>query len=153
VEESWNEYLGRAYLYWAPHPWVATSAEYQFERFERGPLLGSGTGILDADTHRLGLGVSFFHPSGISLGVTATYINQDGQFVPRVFEPGTSVHGSDQFWVTDLWIRYRFPNRRGFITVGVQNVANEKFHFQDTDPLNPTVEPERVVYARLTLSF
>jgi hypothetical protein len=153
LEEDWDEYLGRAYVYWAPHRWIALNAEYQFERLERGPLLGAGTGILEADTHRVGLGVTLFHPTGFSLGIRTTYINQDGQFVPRVFEPGTSVQGSDEFWVTDVWLRYRFPKRRGFITVGAQNVFDEKFQFQDTDPLNPMVEPERTVYVRLTLSF
>ena len=153
LEEDWDEYLGRAYLYWTPYRWIAASAEYQFERLERGELLGAGTGILEADTHRLGLGVTLSHPSGFSLGIRANYIDQEGQFVPRVFEPGESTRGSDQFWVTDLWVRYRFPKRRGFITIGAQNVFDEKFQFQDTDPLNPLVEPERMVYVRLTLSF
>ena len=153
LEEDWNEYLGRAYVYWAPYRWIAVNAEYQFERLERGQLLGAGTGILEADTHRVGLGVTLFHPSGFSIGVRATYIDQDGQFVPRVFAPGESVQGADQFWVTDIWVRYRFPKRRGFITVGAQNVFNETFRFQDTDPLNPLVEPERMVFVRLTLSF
>jgi tetratricopeptide (TPR) repeat protein len=153
VKEGWDEYLGRAYVYWTPHRWIATSAEYQFERLERDRLLGAGTGILEADTHRLALGVSLFHPSGFSAGIRATYIDQEGEFVPRVFEPGTSVQGSDQFWVTDIWVRYRFPRRRGFITLGVQNVLDEKFQFQDTDPLNPLVQPERVVFVRVTLAF
>lgn len=153
LEEDWDEYLGRAYLYWAPHRWIALSAEYQFERLERGPLLGAGTGILDADTHRVGLGVTMFHPSGFSVGIRATYIDQEGHFVPRVFQTGESIQGSDQFWVTDVWVRYRFPKRRGFITIGAQNVFDEKFQFQDTDPLNPLVEPERIVYVRVTLSF
>jgi hypothetical protein len=152
-EEKWDEYLGRAYLYWAPHRWLAASVEYQFERFERGPLLGAGTGILEADTHRVGLGLTFFHPSGFSAGVRTTYINQDGTFVPRVFETGTSVQGSDQFWVTDVWVSYRLPKRRGFITVGANNVFDQEFQFQDTDPRNPLVEPERVVFVRLTLNF
>ena len=32
---DWNEYLGRAYLFWTPHPWLALRAQYIFERFER----------------------------------------------------------------------------------------------------------------------
>ncbi len=34
VESDLDERLGRAYLYWTPHPWLAINAEYQFERFE-----------------------------------------------------------------------------------------------------------------------
>ena len=32
---DWNEYLGRAYLFWTPRPWLALRAQYLFERFER----------------------------------------------------------------------------------------------------------------------
>jgi len=32
---NWEERLGRAYLYWAPHPWLGLSGEYQYERFDR----------------------------------------------------------------------------------------------------------------------
>lgn len=32
---DWKEYLGRAYLYWAPHRWAGLSAEYQYEEFKR----------------------------------------------------------------------------------------------------------------------
>ncbi len=31
---KWDEYLGRAYLYWTPHEWLALSAEYQYEKIE-----------------------------------------------------------------------------------------------------------------------
>ena len=34
-EVDWDEYLGRAYLFWTPHPWLALRAEYAFERFQR----------------------------------------------------------------------------------------------------------------------
>ena len=30
-----NEYLGRAYLFWTPHRWLALRAQYIFERFKR----------------------------------------------------------------------------------------------------------------------
>ena len=52
---------------------------------ERGETFGAGTGILEADTHRLPLEVSFFHPSGFSAQIKATYIGQDGKFAPRTF--------------------------------------------------------------------
>jgi len=151
--EDWDEYLARAYLYWTPHPWLATSVEYQFERFERGDILGAGTGILEANTHRLPLGLSLFHPSGFSARIKATYIDQSGKFVPRVFVPGAFEAGSDRFWVVDTALRYRLPKRYGFITLGVNNLFNEKFKFQDTDPANPLIQPERLIIGRVTLAF
>ncbi|MFQ5540329.1 MAG: TonB-dependent receptor domain-containing protein, partial [Candidatus Binatia bacterium] len=100
---DWDEYLARGYLYWTPHPWLAASAEYRFERFDRREG-GEGTGILEVDTHHLPLGIDFFHPSGFFAGIKATYVDQDGSFVPRVFVPGTFVPGSDHFWVADVSI-------------------------------------------------
>lgn len=151
--EDWDEYLARAYFYWTPHQWLAASVEYQFERFERGRTLGAGTGILEVNTHRLPLGISFFHPSGLSARLKATYINQDGKFVPRVFEPGTFEAGSDRFWVIDATIRYRLLRRLGFVTLGVNNLFNEKFKFQDTDPASPLIQPKRLIIGRFTLVF
>ena len=29
-----DEYLGRAYLFWTPHRWLALRAEYLFERLK-----------------------------------------------------------------------------------------------------------------------
>ena len=91
--------------------------------------------------------------SGFGAGIEATYVDQDGEFVPRVFQPGESVSGGDRFWVADAVIRYRLPKRRGFITVGVSNLFDEEFQFQDTDPANPTIQPERFIFGRVTLAF
>jgi len=152
-KETWDEYLTRAYIYWTPHPWLAASAEYQFERFERGELLGAGTGIVEVDTHRFPLGINFFHPSGFSAGLRATYVDQDGRFAPLVFVRGQPVPGADHFWVVDATLRYRLPKRHGFITLGVENLFDEGFNFQDTDPANPLIQPDRLVFFRLTLAF
>lgn len=60
---DWNEYLGRAYLYWTPHTWIAVSAEYQYERLDRSKKFVAG--VKELDTHRLPLGISLFHhPDG-----------------------------------------------------------------------------------------
>ena len=49
-ETNWEENLARVYLYWTPHPWLATSAEYQYERFERSDeLYRSGFILQDQD--------------------------------------------------------------------------------------------------------
>jgi len=151
--EDWDEYLARAYFYWTPHQWLAASAEYQFERFERGRVFGAGTGIVEVDTHRFPLGINFFHPSGFGARIKATYVDQDGRFAPVVFAVGTSVPGADRFWVADAAISYRLPKRWGLITLGVKNLFDEQFKFQDTDPASPVIQPERLIFARFTLVF
>ncbi len=149
AEADWDEYLARLYLFWTPHPWVALRTGYVFERFER--QAGTPGGLVELDTHRVPLGISFFHPSGFSAAFTATYWNQDGRF--ERFLDHTLQSGKDDLWLLDAAVSYRLPKRWGFITVGVTNLLDTKFRFFEVDFENPTIQPVRTVFARLTLAF
>ncbi|MFH0340544.1 MAG: TonB-dependent receptor, partial [Chromatiales bacterium] len=144
---DWNEYLGRAYLFWTPHPWLALRAQYIFERFERDPL-----GPTELDTQRVPLGIGFFHPSGLSGSLAATYWDQDGTFT-GFFDDSVLRSGSDKFWTVDAAISYRLPKRYGFISIGATNLFDEEFNFFEVDFDNPTIQPTRTVFARVTLAF
>jgi len=158
-EVDWKEQLGRAYLYWTPHPWFGLSAEYQYERFDREKEFVAG--IRNVKTHRVPLGINFYHPSGFSAQLKTTYINQEGKFQPQGTPPGTFIPGEDQFCIVDASISYRLPKRYGLITVGVKNLFNKSFKFQDTDThlgavnsaLSPTIQPKRLVFGKFTLAF
>jgi tetratricopeptide (TPR) repeat protein len=151
---DWDEYLVRAYFYWTPHPWLAASVEYQFESFERDRLFGALTGIGEVKTHRLPLGINFFHPSGFSVRIKATYLNQEGKFAAPAFDPSNPfMSGDDHFWLFDAAIRYRLPKRFGFITLGGSNLFDKEFKFQELDPATPTIQHGRMIFARLTLGF
>jgi len=152
LETEREERLGRAYLYWTPQPWLALSAEYQYERFERDPRSPGVEAITRLRTHRLPLGINFFHPLGFIARLKATYIDQEGDFFLMGPTPSI-VPGADQFWVVDASIGYRLPDRWGLLTLEARNLFNEPFKFQDTDPANPQVQPERLILARFTLSF
>jgi outer membrane receptor protein involved in Fe transport len=143
-----KEHQVRAYLLATPHRWLALRADYLFEHFDSEEL----TGLLPAkvDTHRLPLAISFFHPSGFAASVTATYVDQKGDFVKLSGEPQS---GSDEFWTVDVSVNYRLPKRYGFFAVGAANLFNEEFNFFDIDLRNPSAQPTRRVYARLTLAF
>jgi outer membrane receptor for monomeric catechols len=81
----------------------------------------------------------------------ATYVDQEGKFGnPPV---ANLVPGEDQFWVLDMSIGYRLPKRLGLITIEAKNLLDENFKFQDTDPANPSIIPERKIFARITLAF
>lgn len=149
-EADWKEDLGRAYLYWTPRAWLALSAEYQYEFFKRHENLGV-EGTASAHTHRVPLGISFFHPSGFSTRLKTTYVNQVGDFEST--STGAIEHGSDQFWVVDASIGYRLPNRMGLLSLDARNLFGNRFHFQDTDPASPTVAPNRQILFRFTLAF
>ncbi|ADE16570.1 TPR repeat-containing protein [Nitrosococcus halophilus Nc 4] len=75
VVENWDEYLGRAYFYWTLHPRIATSTEYHFKRLEQGKNLSQSTGFQELETHRIPISINFFHPSGLSTRIKATFID------------------------------------------------------------------------------
>ena len=66
---------------------------------------------------------------------------------------GEPESGSDQFWTLDLSVNYRLPKRYGFITVGVTNLFDEEFEYADTDIDNPSIQPERFFFGKVTLAF
>jgi hypothetical protein len=145
---NWDEYLSRAYLFWTPHPWLSLRAGYVFERFERDVV-----GPIKLDTHRVPLGVGFFHPSGFGASMTATYWNQEGTFTPFLDPTVPLRTGRDDFWIADATISYRLPKRYGFITLAATNLFDQGFRFFDVDFDNPTIQRTRTVFARLTLAF
>jgi hypothetical protein len=148
TESNWYESLGRAYLYWTPHPWVALRAEYLYERWRRDDVFTNG--ISQLRTHRVPLGVGFFHPSGFGAFATTSFFHQEGDFDLLSGEERT---GRDQFYTVDAGVRYRLPARYGIITVGVTNLFDKRFRFFDTDLNNPSIQPDRFVFAKVTLAF
>ncbi len=148
-ETDWTERMARAYLFWTPHPWVALRAGYSFERLKRDEDLPEG--VTEANTHRIPVGISFFHPSGLSTSLTATYYRQDGEF--GGITAGTPIRsGSDNFWTVDAAISYRLPWRYGFVTLGVANLFDENFKYFDNDLRNASIQPARTVFGRVTLA-
>jgi hypothetical protein len=146
---DWDEYLGRAYLFWIPHPWVALRAACQYERLVRDEEFTQF--IKELDSHRVPLGVNFSHPSGLSVSLQATYFNQNGEFMRQGADDFES--GRTDFWVVDAAISYRLPKRYGFITLGATNLFDEAFKYQETDLNNPRIQPTRAVFARVTLAL
>jgi outer membrane receptor protein involved in Fe transport len=142
-----KEYLSRAYLFWIPKTWVAMRTEYVFERFKNDRDLAEPTRL---NTHRVPLGLSFFHPSGLSASLVATYYHQNGEFVRSSV---CCESGSDSFWTINAALNYRFPKRYGLISLGVTNLADQKFKYFEVDRDNPSILPKRMFFLRLTLAL
>jgi hypothetical protein len=66
---------------------------------------------------------------------------------------GASESGSDRFFLVDAALSYRLPRRLGFVTVGATNLFDKEFRYQETDVRNPMIQPERLIFTRVTLSF
>jgi len=151
-EEKWKEQMGRGYLYWTPHKWLGLSAEYLYERIKRE--IEFSLGVKNVNTHRVPLGINFFHPCGLSAMFKASYVNQHGNFERQTpFATGIFERGDDQFWLFDAAISYRLPKRLGFISVGAKNLLNKHFKFFDADYFNPSILPDRFIFAKITLAL
>lgn len=151
-----DESVASAYVYWTPRSSLALSAELQIADFDNaGDVLFDG--YADLRTTRLPLRLKYFHPLGFSAGLTTTLVDQSGNFGTQLVGPGglqNVISGdSDQFWVADTYLSYRLPNRRGLVGLYVQNLTDEEFRFQDTDPENPRIMSSRLVSLRITLAF
>jgi tetratricopeptide (TPR) repeat protein len=150
---DWDENFGRAYFYWTLLRWVTLNAEYFYEKFDYAEEFNLGA--RKVTTHRVPLGLNFFHPSGLNANLKGTYYNQDGKFLPLLKDPLPENYllDDDQFWLFDAVLSYRFPKRYGLFTVGVRNLFDKEFNYYETDPVNPSIQPDRFVYAVLTLAF
>lgn len=148
---DWEENIARTYLFWTPHKWLAFSAEYLFEKLERSEEFSEGAS--SADTHQFPLGFKLFHPSGASLSVKGTYFHQEGEFYRNLEDAYIYYPKENDFFVLNAALRYRFPQRKGFFTLGVNNLTDEDFHYFDSDPDNPRYLPGRVVYSKVTLTL
>lgn len=144
-----EEYQGRGYLFWTPHQWLALSTEYLYDRIKNDDLVS--VFFKEVETHRVPLGVGFFHPTGLSAKVRGTYYDQNGDFITKTGSPVQQ--GEDEFWVVDAGISYRLPKRYGLFTLGATNLFDQEFNYQETDFRNPTVQPDRVFFAQVTLAL
>ena len=147
MREPQNDYQGRGYLFWTPANWVAFRTELIWDLYKTAGLTDQPR---DLTTYRVPLGMNVFHPSGISAFLTGTYWNQEGTFLRQ---NGAVQSGSDTFWLVDIGVSYRLPKRYGLLMAGVQNLLDQSFQFFDRDISNPIIQPNRLVFARLTLAF
>jgi outer membrane receptor protein involved in Fe transport len=148
-DADWTENLARSYLFWTPAPWLGLKLEYQYDRFRRDENFRNGFERMDI--HRVPLELNYFHPSGWSAFLTATYFNQTGEFEQVTGTPPRP--GSQDFWTVDAGIKYRLPMRYGFLTFGASNLFDRRFKFFDSDINNPSMQPNRMIFGRLTLAL
>ncbi len=152
----WKEQLGRAYLYWTPLTWLASSAEYQHEAFQRPPENSADhrdttIGTPDITTQKLPLSINLFLPNGLTTRLTATHLNQTGRFYHTATQLTST--STERFWMTDASISYRLNRRMGRITLGAQNLLDKSFRYHNIDYATNRVIPERVIYTRLSVSL
>jgi Flp pilus assembly protein TadD/opacity protein-like surface antigen len=146
-----TERQARGYVFWTPRTWLALRTEYLLDR-----LVGDGiAGAQRATTHRVPLGFGLFLPFGLSATSTGTYHHQEGTFAAPSAGPGASFQqGRSEFWVLDAMLSWRLPRRYGVVSLVGTNLLDRKFQLfeQSSTNGNPTVQPTRAVFARVTLA-
>jgi outer membrane receptor protein involved in Fe transport len=138
-----------AYVYWTPLDQLSLSARYEHDRLHSSPF--DTFGYTDMNIKRLPIELHHFAPFGLTSTLRASHVLQSGNF-SLAAQPGVE-YGEDQFWVFDASLGYRLPNRRGMLSLHVDNLFDADFRFQDIDAENPSVMPERMLSFRFTVAF
>lgn len=149
VTKSAREYDARTYVYWAPTDFLAASVGYQYQKLKRDPP-GIPYNVTEVTTNRVPFSVRVFSPTGFAAGVTATWLDQSGRFYDSTFN---EFSGDTRICIVDAGVTYRLPNRWGLIGVEVKNLFDNQRDFQDIDPENPRVTPERLALFKITLAL
>jgi hypothetical protein len=151
-----SEESARVYAYWTPASTLALSAELQSDIFDNsGYVLADGYARLE--TIRIPVQLRYFRPNGLGAGIRVTYVDQSGDFGESTPVPGgietTLVSDEDHFWVVDAKVTYRLRGRRGMLNLTLHNLLDEDFNFQDLDPENSRIMPDRLVSIGFTLAL
>ncbi len=150
-----RERTQRAYFYWTPHDRLGFSAKLEHGRHS-GTLPLNGIPLFnysDLTIERLPVELRYFSPNGLMLGFRTSHIKEHGTFQMSTSPPGTLEPGADRFWLLDAFVGYRLPNRHGLLSLNADNLLDRRFRFQDVDPEDTSLIPERLISFRFTLSF
>jgi tetratricopeptide (TPR) repeat protein len=159
VDVDTKEQLHQVHIYWTPVDELAVRAGFAYDKFDRESEDFLARVIsqdpLKVETISVPVSLSYFHPSGFFATAGATFVDQD---VDRLsaFEN----QGHDNFFVVDLGIGYRFPDRLGIASLQVQNLLDEGMEFQDDsyrefqeEPSVGPYFPDRTILGRVVLNF
>ena len=159
VDVDTKEQLHQAYVYWTPFDELAVRAGFAYDKFDRESEDFLARVIsqdpLKVETISVPVNLSYFHPSGFFAMAGATFVDQD---VDRL--SGFENQGHDNFFVVDLGIGYRFPDRIGIASLQVQNLLDEGMEYQDDsyrefqeEPSVGPYFPDRTILGRVVLNF
>ena len=157
--EDRDEQTYSAYAFWTPWSELALSAEFVYDKF-KAQQGGNNFTISflpeQVTTVSMPLRARYFWKNGLFAGVGATFVYQD---VDR-FETSPFTDGDDRFGVVDATAGYRLPKRFGVFSIGVQNVFDRNFNFQDDsyrefddEPHTGPYIPDLIIVGRLTVNL
>jgi tetratricopeptide (TPR) repeat protein len=146
-----REKAHRIYVSSRPNKALAINATYSQENLERQPDDPSAQGFLDIATRRISLGAVWLIESGLAFQVTGNIVRQRADL--RIAQMADLIQQRNRFALFDISLTYRLPSRLGIVAIGVKNVSDRRFRFQEIDPTNPRFAPARFGFVRLSLTF
>lgn len=156
--EDRREEVHSLYLFWTPDERWAAKAQFVYDRYriESGVLTESGQNPEVSETLSAPITLSYFHPTGFFGRLGGSYVHQ------TVLRAATAPQGSgnDSFFLMDADLGYRLPRRLGAVSVGVKNLLDSRFRYQDDsyrefrdEPATGPYFPDRIVMGRIVLNF
>ena len=153
--EDMNEQNYQAYIYWVPTSNWALRFGTAYDVFDSNSPTATG-GVTKVETLSFPVEVRYFSPGGFFAGFGASLVHQDVSRGEEVL----LAEGNDAFVVADGLLGYRFPQRRGLVTLEARNLFDQGFKLQDNNyriaqdltDAGPLM-PERSALARMTLNF
>ncbi|MEW8659382.1 MAG: FecR domain-containing protein [Candidatus Thiodiazotropha endolucinida] len=169
LDVEFDETIANVWVNWSHHKLWSLNIEYNYSDLDSATNVNAAVfsgvspdGVLELETHRLPMTINYYHPSGLIVGAKATYIDQKGAFQGNTISD-LPQNSEDSFWLTDLIVSYRLPKKHGLISLGVKNVFDEDFKFEDRDSYDSlsveasaspsSLTPERIIYGQISILF
>jgi Flp pilus assembly protein TadD len=102
--------------------------------------------ITELETRAVPATVSFNHPKGLTSKVSLTYYDQKGRYVST---PDTVYR--DHFWLMDLSVTYRSKMPKIIYSIGVKNLFDTAFRFEDQNTYEALRSPSTALPSVLPL--
>lgn len=118
---------------------LGLAANYYYQE-----ISSSAAPLKDRQDHLATLGLIYLHPSGLFGGIKQLFRYED-------FE--TSDRENEKIWITDINIGFQFPEKRGGIELGINNLFNHKYNWVTDFFVFRGRVPEREISAKLSLFF
>ena len=147
--DKWREREAGAYVHWTIDRSATAALRVRHTRYER-PLGSSPEGFEHVETTEVPFSLKLFGPGGFWSSLVVNHVSQRGRFIDANFEP---FDGSSRFTTVDLALGYRFPQRRGNVSLECANLFDKSLRFQDIGLEGSRFVADRTCRLRLSVDL
>jgi len=147
--DEFDEQIHRGYLYWIINKNTSMTIEYSIDYLYSAPKNLNPTPT-QLKTRNLPMGINYTNSNGLSTKLIFNFVKQD-------YEDSNNEIQKEDFLVTNVSASYRFPKRMGTVSIGINNLFNEKFNYYNLEitgePRPSVFQPLRTIFTKFSLSF